>query len=97
MHAVKLYTPTNQCAHTNEPSLMAGRVAGAVMALPPPASEDYKYLPSVSIDPSPADYQQLQDLLQQALKREAEALKKIGHLHQQLESCVRSDCKLTRG
>lgn len=73
---------------------MAGRVAAgpaSIMALPPPATDDLKYLPSVSIDPSPADYQQLQDLLQQALRREAEALKKIGHLHQQLESCVRSD------
>ena len=66
------------------------------MSLGLPVPDECRLLPSVSVDPSPADYQQLQELLQQALKREADALRKINHLHQQLmarDIAARSDCK----
>ena len=66
------------------------------MSLALPVPDECRLLPSVSVDPSPADYQQLQELLQQALKREADALRKINHLHQQLmarDAVARSDCK----
>ena len=66
------------------------------MSLGLPVPDECRLLPSVSVDPSPADYQQLQELLQQALKREADALRKINHLHQQLmarDAVPRSDCK----
>lgn len=65
------------------------------MSLGLPAAEEGRLLPSAHVDPSPADYQQLQELLQQALKREADALRKISHLHQQLETAIRSDCKFS--
>ena len=67
------------------------------MSLALPVPDECRLLPSVSVDPSPADYQQLQELLHQALKREADALRKINHLHQQLMAAeaagLRSDCK----
>ena len=66
------------------------------MSLGPPAGEECRLLPGMAVDPSPAEYQQLQELLQQALRREADALRKISHLHQQLETSLRSDCKLSQ-
>lgn len=72
------------------------RQVWTTMSLTLPSSDESRLMPSVSIDPSPADYQHLQELLQQALKREADAMRKISHLHQQLmtmDGSFRSDCK----